>query len=147
MTAPDFFTAEEFRRWLDEHYSRDVEVGVGYYKKGSDRATLTWSESVDEALCYGWIDGVRKSLDAERYVIRFTPRKAVSIWSDVNIAKVGRLIEAGRMRPAGMAAWARRDETRSGIYAFERKAATLGDAQVARLGRRLPGFVGNVKSR
>jgi uncharacterized protein YdeI (YjbR/CyaY-like superfamily) len=92
---------------------------------------MTWSESVDEALCHGWIDGVRKSIDSERYVIRFTPRRAVSIWSNVNIAKVGALIEAGRMHAAGLAAWARRDESRSGIYAFERKAATLGEVQVA----------------
>jgi uncharacterized protein YdeI (YjbR/CyaY-like superfamily) len=131
MTAPHFFIAEEFRRWLEAHHATDTEVWVGFYKKGTGRPTMTWSESVDEALCYGWIDGVRKSLDAERYVIRFSPRKAVSIWSNVNIAKVGRLIEAGRMRPAGMAAWARRDETKSGIYSFERMAATLNDAQTA----------------
>lgn len=131
MTAPHFFSAAEFRAWLDEHHASEVAVLVGYYKKGTGRPSMTWSESVDEALCYGWIDGVRKSLDAERYVIRFSPRKAVSIWSNVNIAKVKLLIETGRMRPAGLAAWARRDEIRSGIYSFERKTAALGDAQEA----------------
>jgi uncharacterized protein YdeI (YjbR/CyaY-like superfamily) len=131
MTAPHFFTREELRCWLDQHHQREVEAWIGFYRKGSGRPTMTWSESVDEALCHGWIDGVRKSIDSERYVIRFTPRRAVSIWSNVNIAKVGALIEAGRMHAAGLAAWARRDESRSGIYAFERKAATLGEVQVA----------------
>lgn len=132
MTAtPFFFTAAEFRDWLSEHHASDVEVWVGFHKKATGRPSMSWSESVDEALCYGWIDGVRKSLDAERYVIRFSPRKAVSIWSDVNMAKVKKLIAEGRMRPSGLAAWERRDEARSGIYSFERKAASLDDAQIA----------------
>ena len=131
MTAPHFFVAEEFRRWLDEHHASEAEVWVGFHKKATGRPTMTWSESVDEALCYGWIDGIRKSLDAERYVIRFTPRKSLSIWSDVNIAKVRKLIEEDRMRPAGLAAWARRDEAKSGVHSFERKAAKLSDAQLA----------------
>ncbi len=105
---------------------------MGYYKKGTGKPSMTWPDSVDEALCYGWIDGVRKSLDDERYVIRFTPRKPVSIWSNVNIAKVRKLIEQGRMRPAGLAAWERRDEARSGIYAFERKAASFSADHEAR---------------
>lgn len=130
MTAPLFFTAEEFRRWLDEHHANAVEVWIGFHRKATNRPTMTWSESVDEALCYGWIDGVRKTIDAERYVIRFSPRKPVSIWSDVNSAKVKKLIDEGRMRPSGMAAWERRDEAKSGIYSFERKAATLSDTQL-----------------
>lgn len=105
---------------------------MGYYKKGTRKPSMTWPDSVDEALCYGWIDGVRKSLDDERYVIRFTPRKPVSIWSNVNIAKVKKLIEEGRMRPAGLAAWELRDEARSGIYSFEGKAATFSAGQEAR---------------
>ncbi len=131
MTAPHFFSAEDFRVWLVTHHASATEVWVGFHKKATGQSTMTWSESVDEALCFGWIDGVRKSLDAERYVIRFSPRKAVSIWSEVNIAKVRRLIDEGRMRPAGMAAWARRDEAKSGIYSFERKAAALDAAQLA----------------
>ena len=98
---------------------------MGFYKRDSGTPSITWPESVDEALCVGWIDGIRKSIDDVSYVIRFTPRKPVSIWSDVNIAKVKQLIEQGRMRPAGIAAWERRDEKQSGIYAFERKAATF----------------------
>ncbi len=105
---------------------------MGYWKQGTGRPGIGWPESVDEALCYGWIDGVRKSIDAEQYVIRFTPRKPVSIWSNVNIAKVKKLIEEDRMRPAGLAAWERRDEARSGVYAFERKAAGLDALQEAR---------------
>ena len=131
MTAPHFFTAEEFREWLEDHHATHAEVWIGYYKKSTGRPNMTWSDSVDEALCYGWIDGIRKTLDAERYVIRFTPRKSLSIWSDVNIAKVKKLIEEDRMRPAGLAAWARRDEAKSGVYSFERKAATLNDTQLA----------------
>jgi len=133
MTSPLFFEdAEAFRRWLDTHHAGAVELWVGYHKKGSGRPSMTWPESVDEALCYGWIDGVRKSLGSESYVIRFTPRKPVSIWSNVNIANVEMLIAEGRMMPAGLAAWARRDEKRSGVYAFERKAASLGVEQLRR---------------
>src|SRR3954465_13653461 len=104
MTAPHFFVAAQFREWLEKHHAREVEVWVGFHKKATGRPTMTWSESVDEALCYGWIDGVRKSLDNERYVIRFSPRKATSIWSNINIAKAEKLIAAGLMRPAGLAA-------------------------------------------
>ena len=132
MTAPHFFSAEEFRDWLDEHHASEVEVWVGFHRKGTGRTTMTWSDSVDEALCYGWIDGIRKSLDEERYVIRFTPRKSASIWSEVNMAKVKTLIAEGRMRPGGLAAWERRDEARSGVYSFERKAAALDAKQIAK---------------
>jgi uncharacterized protein YdeI (YjbR/CyaY-like superfamily) len=133
MTAAQFFaTPHEFRDWLDAHHASVGELWVGYWKQGTGRPGIGWPESVDEALCYGWIDGVRKSIDAEQYVIRFTPRKPVSIWSNVNIAKVKKLIEEDRMRPAGLAAWERRDEARSGVYAFERKAAGLDALQEAR---------------
>ena len=131
MTAPHFFSPEEFRAWLHEHHASEAEVWIGFHRKATGRCAMSWPESVDEALCYGWIDGIRKSLDDERYVIRFTPRKTMSIWSEVNIAKVKHLIEAGRMQPPGLAAWARRDEAKSGVYSFERKAATLSPEQVA----------------
>ena len=126
MTSPRFFsTPEGFRAWLHRYHSTATELLVGFYKRDSDRPSMTWPESVDEALCYGWIDGVRRSIDDASYSIRFTPRKHKSIWSNVNIAKVGALIEQGRMAPMGLAAWARRDEERSGVYAFERKAAAF----------------------
>ena len=101
---------------------------MGFYKKGSGRPSLTWPESVDEALCYGWIDGVRKSVDAESYTIRFTPRKVDSYWSAVNTARVAELTKAGRMAPPGAAAFARRDAKRTQRYAYERTAAELSAA-------------------
>jgi uncharacterized protein YdeI (YjbR/CyaY-like superfamily) len=126
---PRFFsTPPEFRAWLVTHHENAVELWVGFYKKGSGKPSITWPESVDEALCFGWIDGVRKSLGDESYVIRFTPRKPRSIWSNVNLAKVTSLIAEGRMTPAGLAAYARRDPARSGIYAFERETATFEPA-------------------
>ena len=124
MSAPRFFaTPADFRGWLREHHERATELIVGFHKKGSGRPSITWPESVDEALCYGWIDGIRRSLDADSYSIRFTPRKPTSIWSNVNVAKVQALLKAGRMMPAGIAAWERRDPVKSGIYAFERVTA------------------------
>ena len=126
MTSPLFFlTPNDFRLWLDAHHASAREVWIGYFKKSSGKPSMTWPESVDEALCYGWIDGVRKSLDTERYVIRFSPRKRTSIWSEVNIAKVKKLLAEGRMMPAGLSAWELRDEKRSGVYSFERKAASF----------------------
>jgi len=100
---PTFFgTAAEFRSWLEEHHDSASEVLVGFYKKGSGRTGITWPEAVDQALCFGWIDGVRRGLDADRYVIRFTPRKPRSTWSAVNIERAQELIDAGLMRPAGV---------------------------------------------
>jgi uncharacterized protein YdeI (YjbR/CyaY-like superfamily) len=126
MTSPRFFRKpEDFRAWFQRHHTTATELLVGFYKRGTGKPSMTWPESVDEALSFGWIDGVRKSIDESSYTIRFTPRKPRSIWSDVNIAKVTSLIEQGRMSPAGLAAWALRDEARSGIYAFEQKAATF----------------------
>ena len=94
---------------------------MGYFKKGSGRASMTWPESVAEALCFGWIDGIRKSIDAERYMIRFTPRRKGSVWSAVNIRLVRELTEQGRMWPAGLAAFEARREDRSGIYSYEQR--------------------------
>ena len=120
--SPAFFAAPaEFRTWLDEHHATETELLVGFYKKGSKKPSITWPESVDEALCYGWIDGVRRSLGDEAYTIRFTPRKKRSVWSNVNIRRAGELIAEGRMRPAGLAAFEARTGERSGVYSFEQK--------------------------
>jgi uncharacterized protein YdeI (YjbR/CyaY-like superfamily) len=138
--TPRFFASPtEFRAWLDANHEREAELLVGFYKKGSGKPSMTWPESVDEALCFGWIDGVRRSLDVERYTIRFTPRKPSSIWSNVNVAKVEMLLKAGRMRPAGLAAWGRRDPEKSGIYAFERQSPAEFDAESERRFRRARG--------
>jgi uncharacterized protein YdeI (YjbR/CyaY-like superfamily) len=121
MEPTTFERPEDFRRWLERHHSSERELWVGYFKKASGRASITWPESVDEALCFGWIDGVRKRVDDERYMIRFSPRRAGSIWSAVNIGRVAALTEAGRMRPAGLKAFEVRREDRSGIYSYEHR--------------------------
>jgi uncharacterized protein YdeI (YjbR/CyaY-like superfamily) len=119
---PVFFaTPAEFRDWLDANHESARELLVGFYKKGSGRPSITWPESVDEALCVGWIDGVRRSLGEEAYTIRFTPRKPRSNWSAVNIARMAELIREGRVRPAGLRAFEARAEERSGIYAYENR--------------------------
>lgn len=101
---------------------------MGFFKKSTGKPSITWPEAVDEALCFGWIDGVRKSIDDSRYTIRFTPRTARSVWSAVNIKRAKELKKQGLMRPAGMAAFARRSEEKSRIYSYERKYAALGPA-------------------
>jgi uncharacterized protein YdeI (YjbR/CyaY-like superfamily) len=119
---PHFFaTPAEFRRWLEEHHTSARELWVGFHKKGSGKPSITWPESVDEALCCGWIDGVRKSIDDESYVIRFTPRKATSTWSAVNIKRITELIGQGRVFQAGLEAFERRSEEKSGIYSYEQR--------------------------
>lgn len=118
---PTFFpTQHHFRDWLEEHHQTETELHVGYYKVNSGKESMTWSESVDQALCFGWIDGIRHSIDDESYQIRFTPRKKTSIWSAVNIQKVAELTEKGLMRPAGLAIYALRSESRSKVYSFEK---------------------------
>jgi len=127
---PTFFaTPAEFRRWLKQHHRTATELWVGFHRTGTGRPSLTWPESVDEALCFGWIDGIRKSLDAGSYVIRFTPRRKGSIWSTVNTRKAQALIRDGRMQPAGLAAWEARSPERSGVYSFEREAASFTPAE------------------
>lgn len=115
-----FETAADFRAWLAEHHARASELHVGFYKVGAGRPSMTWPESVDEALAYGWIDGVRRRIDGVSYQIRFTPRRPGSIWSRVNLAKAEVLIAQQRMQPAGLAAYAARTAEKSGVYAFER---------------------------
>jgi uncharacterized protein YdeI (YjbR/CyaY-like superfamily) len=123
---PTFFRApEQLRRWFARHHATKAELWVGYYKKDSGKPSITWPESVDEALCVGWIDGIRKSLDGQSYKIRFTPRRVRSIWSAVNIKRVGELIKEGRMQPGGLKAFEARQEYRSGIYAYEQRRAQL----------------------
>lgn len=117
---PVFFaTPEEFRTWLEAHHETGTELLVGFFKKGTGRPSITWPESVEQALCFGWIDGVRRTVDAESYSVRFTPRKARSTWSAVNIAKVAELTERGLMRPAGLLAFEQRTEDNSVIYSHE----------------------------
>lgn len=118
MPEPLFFaTPVQFRKWLEKNHVTSTELWVGYYKKATGRPSITWPEAVDEALCFGWIDGIRKSIDDESYMNRFTPRRATSIWSRVNIGRVAALTAEGRMRPAGLAAFEKRKKT--GVYSFE----------------------------
>jgi uncharacterized protein YdeI (YjbR/CyaY-like superfamily) len=118
---PTYFTPQEFRAWLERNHESAAEVLVGFHKVGSGRPGMTWPESVDQALCFGWIDGVRRRIDDERYSIRFTPRKARSTWSAVNIKRVGELAEMGLMHPAGTRAFENRTDKRSGIYSYEQR--------------------------
>jgi len=126
---PRFFTNQaEFRQWLEENHDKVSELLVGFYKVGSGKPSITWPESVDEALCFGWIDGVRKRIDDTGYTIRFTPRKARSTWSAVNIKRANELIEMGLMQPAGLKAYEARSDERSAIYSYEqRHGAELDD--------------------
>ena len=120
-----FKTPSEFRKWLFENHEKENELLVGFHKVNSNKPSITWSESVDEAICFGWIDGVRKSIDEERYCIRFTPRKPTSIWSAINIKKVEELTGKGLMHPSGTQAFKKRKEHKSRIYAYEKKPETL----------------------
>jgi len=117
---PKFFNGPiQFRKWLEKNHDKKTELLVGLHKKEAGKKTLTYAEALDEALCYGWIDGVRKNFDEISYTIRFSPRKPRSIWSNVNVNHVKRLQKEGRMMPSGLAAFAKRDDKRTGIYAFE----------------------------
>lgn len=122
----EFFQSPgDFRKWLEKHHATDRELWVGYYKKSSGQPSMTWPESVDEALCFGWIDGIRKSLDELSYTIRFTPRKSGSIWSAVNIKRAQELSDQGLMRPAGLRAFEARKENKSGVYSYEQRGDQL----------------------
>ena len=117
---PRFFqTQKDFRRWLEENHEKESEIIVGFYNIKSGKKTMTWSEAVDQALCFGWIDGVRRRVDEESYSNRFTPRRPNSNWSAVNIKKVEELTAKGLMKPAGIAAFQKRKEEKSAIYAYE----------------------------
>lgn len=125
MQPKYFATPLAFRAWLETFHARKDELLVGFYKRDSGKASISWPESVDQALCFGWIDGVRKRIDEERYSIRFTPRRPTSIWSAVNIKRVAELTEQGHMQPAGRAAFELRTEAKSRIYAYENSSATV----------------------
>lgn len=118
-TATFFKTQDDFRKWLESNHNKEEELIVGFYKVNSGKTSITWPQSVDQALCFGWIDGVRKSIDKESYCIRFTPRRNTSVWSTVNIRKIEALTQAGLMKPAGLKAFSLRKETKSGIYSHE----------------------------
>jgi uncharacterized protein YdeI (YjbR/CyaY-like superfamily) len=131
---PSFFaTPALFRRWLKQHCASARQLWVGYHKVGAMTPNLTWQQSVDQALCFGWIDGVRKNIDRNRYMIRFTPRKPASTWSAVNIKRVNELIEQGLMMPHGLKAFEARKENRSGIYSYEQRSADLPDIYLKRM--------------
>ena len=132
-----FRTPADWRAWLEAHAADATELWVGFHKRGSGETCITWPESVDQALCFGWIDGRRQSIDSTRYRIRFSPRKASSIWSSINIARVAELDEQGLMRPAGLEAFARRREARSRVYSHEQSGEPeLEAAQEARFKQR-----------
>lgn len=129
-----FASPDDFRDWLATHHAERDALWVGFWKKATGRPSMTWEESVDEALSFGWIDGIRKRVDDEAYTIRFTPRRAGSIWSSRNIGRYAELDAANRIEPSGSAAWARRTEAKSGVYAFEQTAPPeLSEAYLARL--------------
>jgi uncharacterized protein YdeI (YjbR/CyaY-like superfamily) len=126
MIAPHYFSsAERFRQWLEKHCATATELWVGFYKKSSGQPSITYPEALDEALCFGWIDGIRKAVDESRYTIRFTPRKPGSIWSNVNIKRANELIASGRMAPAGLAAFEARTAEKSGVYSYENRPRQL----------------------
>jgi uncharacterized protein YdeI (YjbR/CyaY-like superfamily) len=123
-----FASATEFRRWLKKNHTTANELDVGFYKKASGRSGLTYVEAVDEALCFGWIDGIVRKIDADSFTHRFTPRKAGSHWSNVNVRHVARLTAAGRMQPAGLVAFAARSAAKTGASSYEQPAKELPPA-------------------
>lgn len=117
-----FFKApSEFRKWLEHNHEQTTELWVGFHKRSTGKPSLTWPESVDQALCFGWIDGIRKRIDESSYKIRFTPRRPRSIWSAVNCKRIEELIQLKQVHPAGLKTFQARNEKRSGIYAYEQK--------------------------
>lgn len=123
---PTFFASPKlWRQWLQKNHAKADELWVGFYKKDSGLPSITWPESVDQALCFGWIDGLRKGIDERSYKIRFTPRKPRSIWSAVNLKRVPELIELGLMKPAGLKAYEARQENRAGVYSYETRPTEL----------------------
>ena len=133
MDITFFAEPSAWREWLEQHHKTDQELWVGFYKKASGKPSITWPQAVDEALCYGWIDGIRKSVDDISYKIRFTPRKSGSTWSAVNIKRVGELSELGLMQEAGRQAFAKKKENKSAIYAYEQRPAQLDEKYEAQL--------------
>jgi uncharacterized protein YdeI (YjbR/CyaY-like superfamily) len=125
---PTFFASQsDFRKWLEKNHAKETELFVGFYKVNSGKPSMSWSQSVDQALCFGWIDGIRKSIDTESYFIRFTPRKPKSIWSAVNIKKVEELTKNGLMMPSGLAIFNLREDYKSRIYTYENPAVKFSE--------------------
>lgn len=132
--VPRFFkTPADFRKWFQTHHASATELWVGFYKKDSGKKSIIWSQSVDQALCFGWIDGLRRGIDEVSYKIRFTPRKQRSTWSAVNIKRAGELTTLGLMQPTGLKAFAAREENRSGIYSYEQRSPELPDEYAKKL--------------
>ena len=130
---PAFFaTAGELRDWLERNHATATELVVGFYKRGTGKRSITWQELVDEELCFGWIDGIRRRIDGVSYSNRITPRKQTSTWSAINIARARELIRLGRMHPAGLAAFERRTDERSAIYSYEQRKGARLDAEAER---------------
>jgi uncharacterized protein YdeI (YjbR/CyaY-like superfamily) len=127
-----FASPAELRAWFDEHHETAEDLWVGYYRKSTGQPTVTWPEAVDEALCVGWIDGIRYRLDDTRHAQRFTPRRKGSIWSAINTKRAGELIAEGRMRPAGVKAFDARSPEKTAIYSYERETAAFSDDQQRR---------------
>ena len=131
---PVFFeTPAAFRAWLRKHHNTADEIIVGFYRKDSGKKSVTWSEAVDEAICFGWIDGIRRKHSDIAYSNRFTPRRPASNWSAINIAKVAELTRLKRMQPAGIAAFERRTEAKSRVYSYEQKDEPVFDPQLAKI--------------
>jgi uncharacterized protein YdeI (YjbR/CyaY-like superfamily) len=138
LSARFFATPAEFRAWLEAHHSDARELWVGFHKKGAGRPGITWPEAVDQALCFGWIDGIRKSIDDTSYANRFTPRTARSTWSAVNVKRAEELAAAGQMHAAGLAAFAKRLDERTGVYSHEQRQLPAFDDEQERQVRANP---------
>ncbi|MCC5927796.1 MAG: YdeI/OmpD-associated family protein [Cyclobacteriaceae bacterium] len=130
MKTKFFENQFKFREWLENNHNKETELIVGFYKVDSGKPSMSWSESVDQALCFGWIDGVRKSIDKESYSIRFTPRRTNSIWSAINIKKIEVLTKAGLMKPEGLKAFSLRKEEKSKIYSHEKEFTELASEYI-----------------
>ena len=133
MTIKFFKSSPDFRKWLESNHASARELSVGFHKKSSTKTSITWPESVDQALCFGWIDGLRQSIDENSYKIRFSPRKPTSVWSKVNIERVLDLMKQDLMHPAGLAAFEKRRENRSGIYSYEQRTDAIPEPYAQRL--------------
>lgn len=134
MKEPLFFaTQSELRKWFQKHHQTETEVWIGYYKKATGIPSIDWSQSVDEAICFGWIDGIRRKIDEQSYKIRFTPRNPKSHWSAVNLAKVEKLLELGLIMPAGLEVYNQRDEKKSRQASYERQHIELDQQYEAKI--------------
>ncbi len=141
MKVTSFRSPSDLRKWFEKHHLTAGELRVGYYKKSSGKPSITWPESVDEALCFGWIDGIRNSIDDISYTIRFTPRKPGSTWSAVNTRRARKLKADGLMRPAGLQAFQRRKENKSGIYSYEQRSDKFDEPYASKLKRNKAAWV------